>query len=57
MRRSPRVWRPTLRVSCRLAVAGKTAFVHAPTSRTAVLVLPTDEERVILDEVVAHLES
>ena len=36
----------------RQAVAGKTAFVHAPASRTAVLVLPTDEERVILDEVV-----
>jgi len=44
-------------VANRLAVAGKTAFVHAPASRTAVLILPTDEERVILDEVMAHLQG
>jgi acetate kinase len=37
------------------AVGGKTAFVHAPGSRTAILVVPTDEESVILDEVVARM--
>jgi hypothetical protein len=41
--------------SSRQAVAGKTAFVHGPESRTATLVLPMDQERVILDEVVAQL--
>jgi acetate kinase len=39
------------------AVGGATAFVQTPASRTAILVVPTDEERVILDEVVAQLES
>ena len=38
------------------AVGGTTAFVHAPASRTAILVVPTDEESVILDEVIAQLE-
>jgi acetate kinase len=42
-------------VANREAVMGKTAFVHGSASRTAVLVLPTDEERMILDEVIAHL--
>ena len=41
----------------RKAVGGATAFVQTPASRTAILVVPTDEERVILDEVVAQLES
>ena len=41
----------------RSAVGGQTAFVHAPDSRTAILVLPTDEERVILDEVIAQLRG
>jgi acetate kinase len=39
------------------AVGGVTAFVQAPDSRTAILVVPTDEERVILEEVVAQLEG
>ena len=39
------------------AVGGATAFVQAPASRTAILVVPTDEERVILDEVVVQLED
>jgi acetate kinase len=39
------------------AVGGVTAFVQAPASRTAILVVPTDEERVILEEVVAQLEG
>jgi acetate kinase len=39
------------------AVGGKTAFVHAPASRTAILVVPTDEESVILDEVIAQPEG
>jgi acetate kinase len=43
-------------VANRKAVGGKTAFVQAPASRTAVLVVPSDEERVILDEVIAQLE-
>lgn len=38
----------------RRAVGGVTAAVEAATSRTAILVVPTDEERVILDEVVAQ---
>jgi acetate kinase len=33
------------------AVDGKPAFIHASTSRTKLMVIPTDEERVILDEV------
>ena len=41
----------------RSAVGGATAFVHGPDSRTAILVLPTDEERVILDEVIAQLRD
>jgi acetate kinase len=40
----------------RAAVGGVTAFVQAPASPTAVLVVPTDEERVILDEVVAQAQ-
>jgi acetate kinase len=36
-------------------VGGQTAFVHAPASRTAILVVPTDEESVILSEVVARI--
>lgn len=39
------------------AVGGGAAFVHAPASRTAILVVPTDEERVMLDEVIAQLEG
>ena len=39
------------------AVGGVTAFVHASASRTAILVVPTDEERVILQEVVAQVEG
>lgn len=38
----------------RQAVGGRTAFVHDAASHTAILVVPTDEERVILDEVVAQ---
>lgn len=41
----------------RKTIGGATAFVQTPASRTAILVVPTDEERVILDEVVAQLES
>jgi len=37
------------------AVGSQTAFVHASTSRTAILVVPTDEESVILSEVVARM--
>lgn len=44
-------------VANRRAVGGVTAFVHAPASRTAILVVPTDEERVILEEVVAQLDG
>jgi acetate kinase len=44
-------------VANRKAVEGRTAFVQAPESRTAILVVPSDEERVILDEVMAHLGS
>jgi acetate kinase len=39
------------------AVGGRTAFIHTPASRTALLVVPTDEESVILDEVVASMGS
>ncbi len=39
----------------RRTTGGEEAFVHAPGSRTAVLVVPTDEERVILDEVLARV--
>jgi acetate kinase len=38
----------------RRAVGGATAFVNTEQSRTAILVVPTDEERVILDEVLAQ---
>jgi acetate kinase len=38
----------------RQAVGGATALVSADRSRTAILVVPTDEERVILDEVLAQ---
>jgi acetate kinase len=44
-------------VANKRAVGGVTAFVQAPGSRTAILVVTTDEERVILDEVIARLES
>jgi len=44
-------------VANKRAVGGMTAFVHAPASRTAILVVPTDEERVILEEVVAQVDS
>jgi acetate kinase len=44
-------------VANRSAVGGKTAFVHSPDSRTAILVLPTDEEQVILGEVIAQLRD
>ena len=44
-------------VANRRAVGGVTAFVHDSASRTAILVVPTDEERVILQEVVAQVDG
>ncbi len=38
----------------RKAIRGVTALVQAPQSRTAILVVPTDEEKVILDEVMTR---
>lgn len=39
------------------AVDGKPAFIHASTSRTKLMVIPTDEERVILDEVLQNIQG
>jgi acetate kinase len=44
-------------VANKRAVGGVTAFVQTPASRTAILVVPTDEEREILEEVVAQMEG
>ena len=44
-------------IANRQAVGGVTAFVHMPGSRTSLLVVPTDEEQVILREVVAQMDG